>query len=179
MTEGRWEEDRTLNCARVVRIFIAAQWNPPLHWAKTERPRCQLLGGHDVTSLQFSLPLEPRWRQSQNQIPIIPWARRAWSIVPAVVFKPEIKQHKSIEESWEEKKDGIKKRRKHRVIWNILCCEVVHVFAVELGSLQPANLSVCSLVCEVIGQPKEGPLATTWKAASRQPLQQSRTYFCH
>ncbi len=35
----------------------------------------------------------------------------AWSIVPAVVFNPEIKQHKSIEESWEEKKDGIKKRK--------------------------------------------------------------------
>lgn len=42
---GRWVEDRTLNCTRSVCVFIAAQWNPPLYWAKTKEPKCQLLGG--------------------------------------------------------------------------------------------------------------------------------------
>lgn len=46
MTGGRWEEDRTPNCARLVCVFIAAQRNPPLYWPKTEGPKCQLLGGN-------------------------------------------------------------------------------------------------------------------------------------
>lgn len=46
MTGGRWEEDRTLNCAWLVHVFIAAQWNPPLYWAKTKGPKCHLLGGN-------------------------------------------------------------------------------------------------------------------------------------